>query len=115
MMTLIDFADPGMILPPHRLVRGINKPTLDQLLPKLKVFFDMEDIALMGPDALEKLESRLKGENDIRAAVSGVIPGRLTLLRLRRDADINSMMPHFHSEIYKGLGRVIDTSFWKSF
>jgi uncharacterized protein (DUF1015 family) len=27
----------------------------------------------------------------------------LVLLRLRRDADINSMMPLFHSEIYKGL------------
>jgi len=103
MMTLLDFADPGMILPPHRLVRGVNKPTLDQLLPKLKVFFDMEEIPMKEPDVFEKLEIQLKGENDIRAAVCGLIPGKLTLLRLRRDADINSMMPNFHSEIYKGL------------
>jgi uncharacterized protein (DUF1015 family) len=103
MMTLLDFADPGMILPPHRLVRGVNKPTLDQLLPKLKVFFDLEEIPMKGPDVFEKLEIQLKGENDIRAAVCGLIPGQLTLLRLRRDADINSMMPHFHSEIYLGL------------
>ncbi len=103
MMTLVDFADPGMILPPHRLVRGIVKSTLDQLLPKLKVFFDMEEIPLKVPDVFEKLESQLKGENDIRAAVCGLIPGKLTLLRLRPEADVNSMMPYFHSDIYKGL------------
>lgn len=103
MMTLLDFADPGMILPPHRMVRGINKPTLDQLIPKLKVFFDIEDIPLKGPDVFEKLENRLKGENDIRSAVCGLIPGKLTLLRLRGDANMDSMMPCFHSEIYKGL------------
>jgi uncharacterized protein (DUF1015 family) len=103
MMTLIDFADPGLILPPHRLVRGISKSTLDELLPKLKVFFDIEEIPLKGPAAFEKLDSLLTAENNIRSVVCGLTPGKLTLLRLRTDADVNSMMPHFHSEMYRGL------------
>ena len=33
MMTLVDFSDPGLlILPPHRLVRGIAKATLNELI-----------------------------------------------------------------------------------
>lgn len=103
MMTLIDFADPGLILPPHRLVRGISKSTLDELAPKLKVFFDTEELPLKIPDVFEKLEHLLKDENDIRAAVCGLVPGKVVPLRLRSQDAVNSMMPYFHSEIYKGL------------
>ena len=40
MMTLVEFDDPGsLILPPHRLVRGISKSLLDGLMDQLNVFF----------------------------------------------------------------------------
>lgn len=104
MMTLIDFADAGlMILPPHRLVRGIPKSTLDELNPKLKAFFDMEEIPLKSPVSPEKLDSLLNKGEDIRSVACGLVPGKLVSLRLRKDADISPMIPLFHSDIYKRL------------
>jgi len=47
---LVDFSDAGLIiLPPHRLVRGISKPTLDELMAKLKSFFEIEELPLSMP------------------------------------------------------------------
>ena len=103
MMTLLDFADPGLILPPHRLVRGIGKETLDGLMPKLKAFFDIEDIPLNAPDVWEQVDKRLNKTDGVRLALCGLEVGRVFLLKLRDQAAVNSMMPHFHSEIYKSL------------
>ncbi|GAI38205.1 unnamed protein product, partial [marine sediment metagenome] len=45
MMTLVDFSDPGLIvLPPHRLVRGISKSILNGLMAKLRAFFEIDSI-----------------------------------------------------------------------
>lgn len=103
MMTLLDFADPGLILPPHRLVRGIGKETLDGLMPKLKGFFDIEDIPLNAPDVWNQVDKRLNKADGVRLALCGLEAGRVFLLKLRDQAAVNSMMPYFHSEIYKSL------------
>ena len=110
MMTLIDFADPGLlILPPHRLVRGIAKPTLDEFMSKLKVFFDIEELPLNVPDVWKQVDSRLNETDGVRLAVCGLTAGRLSLLRLRDPSAVNSMMPYFHSDLYKSLAvSVID-------
>lgn len=51
MMTLVDFADPGLIiLPPHRLLSGLSASRLNGLMTKLKLFFDIEKLPL---DTLE--------------------------------------------------------------
>lgn len=104
MMTLVDFADPGLlILPPHRLVRGIAKEAVDTLMPKLKVFFDVEELPLNTPDVWEQVDKRLNKTDGVRLVVCGLTEGRLYLLRLCDQAAVNSMMPYFHSDLYKNL------------
>jgi uncharacterized protein (DUF1015 family) len=85
MMTLVDFSDPGLIvLPPHRLVRGISRQNLTELMAKLKVFFEIEELPLKIPDVWERVDE-------------------LLILRLRDFASISQMIPYFHSELYKKL------------
>lgn len=105
MMTLVDFADPGLlILPPHRLVRGVSKPVLDELPARLKLFFAMEKLPLNASDVWQKVDGFLAGESDeVRLVLFG--PGResLFLLRLHNFDAASQMMPYFHSELYKKL------------
>ncbi|MBI2852247.1 MAG: DUF1015 domain-containing protein [Chloroflexi bacterium] len=104
MMTLVDFADPGLlILPPHRLVRGIAHPALDELMPKLKIFFDIEKLPLGSPDIWQKVDTWLASVGGVNLALYGPNPGALFLLTLRDPAAVSEMVPYFHSEIYKRL------------
>ncbi len=105
MMTLVDFADPGLIiLPAHRLVRGISKSTLSELMPKLESFFEVDELPLSMPDIWQQADDLLAGEaNQVRLALFGLTPGRLLVLRLRDFTAASQMMPYFHSELYKKL------------
>lgn len=105
MMTLVDFSDQGlMILPPHRLVRGIPKSTLDGLMAKLQNFFDIEELPLSTPDVWQKVDDLLNGEaNDIRLALFGLTGENLVVLKLRDFGAASQMMPYFHCELYKRL------------
>jgi uncharacterized protein (DUF1015 family) len=79
MMTLVDFNDPGLIiLPPHRLLRGLPSASLDGLMAKLDLFFEV--------DALPLDEDRVWPQVD----------------ELLEEA-AGQMMPYFHSEAYKKL------------
>ena len=50
MMTLVDINDPGLvILPPHRLLRGLPESKLADLGKKLESFFDIEYLPLDTP------------------------------------------------------------------
>ncbi len=104
MMTLVDIADPGLIiLPPHRLVRGISKPTLDGLMAKLKVFFEVKKLALSTPGVWQQIDDLLADTNEIRLVLFGLTTDSLFLLRLLDPAAVSQMMPYFHSELYKRL------------
>ncbi|MFH0769460.1 MAG: DUF1015 domain-containing protein [Chloroflexota bacterium] len=104
MMELVDFSDPGLIiLPPHRLVRGISKSTLSELMAKLKVFFEIEDLPLNVPGVWKQVDDLLGKENEVRLSLFGLVPERLLLLRLRDPSAVSQMMPYFHSELYKRL------------
>ncbi len=104
MMTLVDFSDPGLIiLPPHRLVRGISKSTLNGLMPKLKVFFEIEELPLSMPDVWKQVDDFLMKTNESRLVLFGLTTERLFLLRLCDPATVSQMMPYFHSDLYKGL------------
>jgi len=95
MMTLVDFSDPGLIiLPPHRLVRGLSKTVLDALLESLKVFFEVKELPMDGLEAEANRE---------RVVIVGLTERRLLGLRLRDSAMIDRMIPYFHTELYKGL------------
>jgi len=105
MMTLVDFADSGLIiLPPHRLVRGASKSTLDGLLTKLKSFFEIEELPLSVPDVWKRADDLLAEEtNQVRLLLFGPTKEHLFLLKLRHLAATSQMMPYFHSELYKRL------------
>ncbi|MFC1989654.1 DUF1015 domain-containing protein [Chloroflexota bacterium] len=104
MMTLVDIADPGLIiLPPHRLVRGISKPILDELMAKLKIFFEIKELALSKPGVWQQIDDLLTDTNEIRLVLFGLTTDSLFLLRLLDPAAVSQMMPYFHSELYKRL------------
>jgi uncharacterized protein (DUF1015 family) len=105
MMTLVDFADPGLlILPPHRLLRGLSRAVLGQLAKGLKSFFAIEELPLATPGVWQQVGDFLGGGNDeVRLVVFGITEGSLLLLRLRDAAAASKLMPSFHSEIYKKL------------
>jgi uncharacterized protein (DUF1015 family) len=108
MMSLVDFADPGLvILPPHRLVRGISRSLLGSLKSQLQVFFDIEELSLDSPDIWRKVDSRLTGMvpgmKQVRLAIFGLDADNLLILTLRDSRAIEQFMPQFHSEMYKKL------------
>jgi hypothetical protein len=106
MMTLVDISDPGLIiLPPHRLVRGVSRATLNQLTTKLKSFFEIEELSLSMPDVWQQVDDLLvAGETDeVRLVLFGVAEDRLLVLRLRDLTAASQLMPYFHSELYKRL------------
>ena len=104
MMTLVDFSDPGLIiLPPHRLVRGISKSTLAELMAKLEVFFKIEELPLSMPDVWKRVDDLLTEANEIRLLLFGLTTECFFVLSLRDPATVSQMMPYFHSELYKRL------------
>jgi uncharacterized protein (DUF1015 family) len=106
MMTLVDFADPGLIiLPPHRLIRGISKAVLSQLPTKLGSFFEIEELSLNKTRVWQQVEGVLaSGETgEVRLVLFGAAKDNLLILRLRDFAGASQLMPYFHSELYKRL------------
>ncbi len=104
MMTLVDFSNPGLIiLPPHRLIRGLSQPTLTSLMAKLEAFFEIEEIPLSMPDIRKQTELLLADGAGVKFLLFGLLIDRLLLLKLRGLDVTSQMMPYFHSEIYKKL------------
>ena len=105
MMTLVDLFDPGLlILPPHRLVRGLSRAALSQLPAGLKLFFEIEELPLKMPGVWRQVDDLLLGETDeVRLVVFGTTRDSLLILRLRDPAAASELMPYFHSELYKKL------------
>jgi uncharacterized protein (DUF1015 family) len=105
LMMLINFADPGLIiLPAHRLVRGISPLALDGLLNSLKTVFQVEEIK---PDKLTRqaqVDSCLDEDADeVKLLLCGPGQGRFYRLTLRDFNPVRPMIPYFHSEIYQKL------------
>ncbi len=105
MMTLVDFADPGLvILPPHRLIRGIPRPVLSGLMSGLQPFFAVDELSLALPGVWQEIDGFLSREADeVRLVLFGWDSEHLFRLRLRDPAVTGQMMPQFHSELYKRL------------
>jgi len=103
-MTLVDFSDPGLIiLPPHRLVRGISKSTLNGLMTKLRALFEIEESPLDIPGAWQQVDDLSRETDGIRLFLFGLAAEHLLVLRLDDFTAASQMMPHFHSETYKKL------------
>jgi uncharacterized protein (DUF1015 family) len=104
MMTLIDFNDSGLlILPPHRLLRGLTSSKLNALGEKLDTFFSIERLPLDQPGVWRKVDAAMADESNISLVLFGLDRANIMLLTLKDKAAAGSMMPYFHSEIYKSL------------
>lgn len=104
MMNLVSFTDPGLVvLPAHRLLRGITTPVLHKLRGELESCFAVEEHT---PEAdIANQVARLLSEHpkDIRLALYGLKAGKLLVLTTRDFEAIRPMIPLFHSEIYQKL------------
>jgi uncharacterized protein (DUF1015 family) len=108
MTSLVDFADPGLIiLPPHRLLRGISRPLLRNLKSQLTSFFDIEELPISCPDIWQQVDAKLSGMKPdmsrVSLAIFGLENDRLLILTLREVKAVNQMMPTFHGDLYKKL------------
>ncbi len=106
MMELVAFNDPGLvILPAHRLVRGMSKAALSELAARLKSFFEVEELPVGKANVWGQIDSLLSGgdNSEVKLVLLGLVEGRPLQLRLRDLSAADQMMPHFHSEMYKRL------------
>ncbi|MGD1118769.1 MAG: DUF1015 domain-containing protein [Dehalococcoidales bacterium] len=105
MMTLLDMMEPGLvILPAHRLVRGLESSILEELPTRLNTFFDSKEYVLNKKDIGEQVH-RLMAVNDgkVRLILCGLNQGRFLTLTLRDPDMVRPMFPAFHSELYQTL------------
>ena len=105
MMELIDFADPGLvILPPHRLVRGLSAKKMDGILNGLASLFQVQKLPFDPPDVWQKVNDFLAGnEGQGRVAIFGLESQKILLLKPHNLTSLNKLMPDSRSEQYKRL------------
>jgi uncharacterized protein (DUF1015 family) len=105
MMTLIDFSDQGLvILPAHRLARGIAKSSLERLLTGLQSIFKVEEISkghITQQAQIDRVITEDAGE--VKLLLCGPGKERFFRLTLTNFTPIKSMIPAFHSELYQKL------------
>ena len=97
MMELVDFSDPGLVvLPLHRLVRGIESSVLMGLGDQLRNFFVLESVPLEvgGLDS-----SGLPADSCL--GILGLRPDSLVVLKRRRDVSLEAVMPGNRSRAYQ--------------
>ena len=94
MMELVEFSDPGLVvLPLHRLVRGIAPSILVGLGDQLRNFFVFESVPLKTGDCQLPADSCL--------GILGLQPGSLVILKRRQDISLEAMMPGNRSQAYR--------------
>jgi uncharacterized protein (DUF1015 family) len=97
MMELVEFSDPGLVvLPLHRLVRGIESSLLAGLGDRLRNFFALE------PIPLEVENWHLPSDSYL--GILGLQHGSLVVLKKRQGTPLEAMMPGNRSQDYRKLG-----------
>ena len=105
MMSMIDIADPGLvILPAHRLVRGMSSSAIDSLMAGLKTYFVVAELALNKTNTLSQINGLLsEAKDEVKLLLYGLRKDKLLLLTLHDFSIVRPMMPYFHSELYQQL------------
>jgi len=94
MLELVDFSDSGLvILPLHRLARGIAPFILGGLEDQLRNSFALESVPLKGDDCQLPTDSCL--------GILGLQPDSLVVLKRRQDISLEAMMPGNRSQAYR--------------
>ena len=103
MTTLVDFADPGLIiLAPHRVIRGLSQSVLKELVTKLGAFFEVTELPSNVPDTWQKLDAAMAQADGIRLGLLGPATDKFYALKLRNEAVLAEIMPR-QSDIYRHL------------
>lgn len=102
MITLVDFADPGLvILPAHRMVRDV---ATDRLLTGLADFFHIQSVPVERGNETGQAEKLLAEQSGNPFLVLyGLEPGFFSVLTVSDKSNINSTMPYFHTDVYRSL------------
>ncbi len=105
MTTLVDFADPSLvILPLHRLVRGLPAKKMDDIWNGLNSFFQIQDLPFDSPDVWSKVNAFLTEEaGQENIALIGTSGKNLLLLKPRDFASLKKFLPGSRSEQYQRL------------
>jgi uncharacterized protein (DUF1015 family) len=105
LMSIIDIADPGLvILPAHRMVRGISAPAIEGLPERLKTIFTIEELPLPKTNRVSCINQSLsEAPDEVKLLVYGLKKDRLLVLSLRDFSVVRPMMPYFHSALYHKL------------
>jgi uncharacterized protein (DUF1015 family) len=97
MMELVEFSDPGLlVLPLHRLVRGIAPSILVGIGDQLRNLFVLESIRLKADSYQLPVDSCL--------GILGLQPSSLVVLKKRQDISLEAMMPSDRSRAYQEFG-----------
>jgi len=103
MTTLVDFADPGLIiLAPHRVVCGLSKSVLSGLEEKLKDSFEVTELP-KSPDIWYQLDTILAKPDGIRIGMFVRGNDKFFVLKLKDPGTVGQSMFPDHSEIYRNL------------
>ena len=103
MSTLVDFADPGLIiLAPHRVIRGLTGTVLAELKTKLEAYFVITELSANTNDAWQKLDAGMSKPDGIRLGFFGPGADKFYGLKLRDETVLAEIMPG-SSDIYRKL------------
>jgi len=105
MMTLVDMEDSGLlILPSHRLIRGISSSMASGLLNGLKTFFTVSEIPLNRENIRQQVDDLLiEKKNSVKLLLYGLTQERLLVLELDDFERVSVITPYFHSDLYQRL------------
>ena len=109
MMSLMDSHDPGLVmLPTHRLVKGIEPIKLAQLEQMLSPYFSVDSLLPSLPTLSETIQSWLhkletEGKRGNILGLYGLHEKKLCLLRLKRNADLKKAIPTEELSLWKKL------------
>jgi len=113
MMSLMDSQDPGLVmLPTHRLVKGLEPHKIAQLEEKLSTYFTVDGLLPPLPTSSDSIHSWLrtletKGKRGIVLGFYGTHDNNFCMLRLKRDANLQSLMPPEELILWKRLDVVL--------
>ena len=104
MMELVEFSDIGLVvLPIHRLVRGIAPSALAKLESQLENFFTLDFVPLTEASVSHygRSEAISKMMDKAALGILGLEPQSLLVLKQRQDVSTETMMPRNRSQAYK--------------
>lgn len=105
MMALIELSDPGIVvLPTHRMVRGLDANALRGLKERLGLYFDLKTVPVesLSSDFLTRSQG-LREKVRLTLSAIGVEKDSVLELTLRDPVSIERLMPAGRSEAYRKL------------